>query len=1024
MVLNFIEKRDGTIARFNGEKIKTAIEKAAQDALIDQSIDPVYSGVIQELNQRYNNGRKPKIRDIEEIIIRKASELGFPNLSEQYESYRDHRIEAHEKLRILSQVESSSNTTDTNLLIASESNEMESPWDRLRIVKQLENEGGLERELAIHVAKRVENDVLDLYNRGTRSLHTDDIRSLVDLELRQLGLEEIRRTQTSFSIPGNDIKGLVFSASRENANVPQNNPEAVNAGIAGLISKKWALANIYSQEVADAHNNGIVHVHDLDYPVRVYCSAHSLAYLLRFGLGSLLANLEAKSNPPRSAAVLSQHVQTFLASMQANYAGALGFGYVNIIYAGLLNRPVEVVRGRLGDREFSLESRDLEKLLESEVWTTNPNDDSKPYFKEECRRYEMRTVPSREQKQVAQNLIFAGSQNAFSRGGQTLFIDFNLHADVPHYMKGVPAMGPGGDYIVLMPDGEAKFIRNVPRFQDLDDFRNPRNGDAFDEGLIGEFAGGHIVTYEDLEPTAQEFAKVMLEVWREGYKDGRPFHFPKCDLHIDARTFEQSGAKKVFDKAVEVAAENGSVYFMFDRGTDAVLAQCCRLKEKVTDPEMLKYPERLRFCGFQNVTVNLAQAAYKGKDFKGTLREIDIAMNIALDAHKQKAAFIQRLLDTDGSPLRSLGKPSDDGMPYIDLKKATYIIGNIALDEAVKFLTGQQLHESENAYVTGLEIIGHMYRRIQEFRERTGLKFTIEETPAESATRRFAKVDLRNYPTEAASVIRNKEEPAYTNSIHYAPGAPVGLIDRIVGQSKFHTMIESGAIVHAWVGEKRPSKKFIAMTVKNTLEQTNCSQLVFSPTYTECDSCGNIMQGEKSLCTNSECRNHSSDTLDKDKGVYPVTRIVGYNSRIKNWNKSQIGIYEERKAAEELYAGGNGAEMPWLYNPSHGDQLSVLQFGKEGCGTCSNLEENVRKTLVKTPDVDYRVIKLNERDPKDLALAAMYDVPLDTVPTLVVAGKNGYWKQTTVYGTGRSQLIKPKDIKTAIQERIGDYETK
>ena len=47
-------------------------------------------------------------------------------------------------------------------------------------------------------------------------------------------------------------------------------------------------------------------------------------------------------------------------------------------------------------------------------------------------------------KQRAQELIYASSQNAFSRGGQTLFIDFNIHTGVPHYMKDTPAIVSGG----------------------------------------------------------------------------------------------------------------------------------------------------------------------------------------------------------------------------------------------------------------------------------------------------------------------------------------------------------------------------------------------------------------------------------------------------------------------------------------------------------------------------------------------------------------------------------------------------
>jgi len=47
-------------------------------------------------------------------------------------------------------------------------------------------------------------------------------------------------------------------------------------------------------------------------------------------------------------------------------------------------------------------------------------------------------------KQEAQYLIFSCSQNAFSRGGQTLFIDFNIHTGIPRYFENIPAIGRGG----------------------------------------------------------------------------------------------------------------------------------------------------------------------------------------------------------------------------------------------------------------------------------------------------------------------------------------------------------------------------------------------------------------------------------------------------------------------------------------------------------------------------------------------------------------------------------------------------
>ena len=127
----------------------------------------------------------------------------------------------------------------------------------------------------------------------------------------------------------------MFTKSVENSNVVNNNPEAVNLGIAELVLKQWALDTIFSPEVKRAHDTGAIHLHDLGYPHRVYCSSHSVEYVKKYGLKGLL-NLNTESSPAKSASVLTGHLNTFLASMQANYAGALGIAYINIFYAPLL----------------------------------------------------------------------------------------------------------------------------------------------------------------------------------------------------------------------------------------------------------------------------------------------------------------------------------------------------------------------------------------------------------------------------------------------------------------------------------------------------------------------------------------------------------------------------------------------------------------------------------------------------------------------------------------------------------------
>ena len=1035
-----IKKRDGSVDEFNSFKIKEAIFNAVKEIYTEKPepiVEEIYSEVINKIGGEFND-RVPEINDIQEIIIRSAKEIGYEDISILYRNYSQERDETRRFLAIATSKDNRS-TTDAALLIESDTEDTLKNWDRTKIIEQLKKEANLSHRYAEKIAKKVENSVVGLYKRGgIKRFHTTDIRILVDMILRQEGLEAQRKKQALLGLPSADFQKIVFSRSNENSNIASNNPEAVNLEIAERIQKPWALGNIFSEEVANAHLNGEIHIHDLGYPTRVYCSSHSIEYIKKYGLNKILANLESKSNPPNSALVLNQHVQTFLASMQAHYAGALGFGFLNILYAPLLNRPVEVIKGRFngkGDIK-TFEKKDLDKYVKEKVFSLKENDEN--YFKIEEEKIELKEIPDKEFDQVAQNLIFASSQNAFSRGGQTLFIDFNVHTGVPSYIRNVPAIGSKGKYMVRMRDGSVVLINEAPRIKAKDSF-DSTNGDADNSQLKGELKGGKIITYGDLEATAQKFTMSLLEVWRKGDKDGRPFHFPKCDLHVDKNSFLDKNQREILDFAIQIATENGSVYFMFDRGDGAVLAQCCRLKERVEDTSMLKYPERLRFVGFQNVTINLARAAYIGKDLKATLKNIEKSMNLALKAHFEKKEFMQKLLDTDGSPMRNLGVASDDGTPYIDLKKSTYIIGNIGLNEAVQVLTGKELHESEEAYETGLKIIAFMYQKIHEFKRKTGLKFTIEETPAESATRRLAIVDKEKFPQARKIVKGTDQNPYYTNSIHFAPSADVGMIDRIVGQSKFHDMIESGAIIHAWVGEQRPDKEAISALVKTTLENTRCSQLVFSPTYTECNRCNIIMAGEKELCTNPNCFNSSKETVDV-KTLNPVTRVVGYYSGIKKWNASQIQINEDRKKAEKFYAGANGRDMTWLYNPNSPNKLTIIEFGKHGCSNCEKVKQHIVNQIRRLgfeEKIDFKLHYLDDETGEGLLDAARYSVPLDSFPTVVIAGKKSYWKKTAEYGSkspscegevchvgpafGQEDMIKQEEIELAINEKLPEY---
>lgn len=793
-----IKKREGQLVEFDKKKIIEAIFAAMLAAGEKNKTisEKVTDQVIVKLEKRFKD-KVPHVEEVQDVVEEVLIREGMVKVAKAYILYRDKRSRIRESLKVRKKVENHKSTTDLSLLVSTPTSEDIFPWDRKKIVQALVKEAELSLNVSTKIAKAVEKKLFDL---DLSEISTSLIRELVDNELFARRYEHKWRKQKVIGMPTFDLKQLFLSKSKENSNIGNNNPEAINLTIAENTIKQYMLQEVFSKEVSNAHLKGWIHIHDLGYP-RIYCSGHSLEFLKKYGLK--LENLDTSSAPAKHTRTLTGHLNTFLASMQAYYAGALGIGYLNIMYAPF--------------------------LINSSF---------------------------KEIKQEAQYLIFSGSQNAFSRGGQSLFLDFNVHLGTPHYLRNIPAIGPGGKY-------------------------------------TGK-------NYGEYEKESQLFLKALMEVWREGDCKGKVFAFPKMDLHIDSKSFEDPKQKELLKYACETASENGSPYFIFDRD-DISLTACCRLKTEITDQEMILHPEKLRFAGIQNVTINLPQCAYKAypnnkilAPFLATknansielfLEKIDLALHLAVKAHLQKKKFLKMMMENSDGPLWQIGKTAQDGRPYVNLDEGTYLIGLIGLNEAVQHITGKQLHESEDVFKLGLKIISFMSLKCREYSKKFNLKLSLEESPAESAAGRLAKIDLREFP-DSKKVIKgnsNGDESYYTNSIHFAAAAPVDLITRIIKQSKFHPLIKSGAIIYAFVGESRPSPESIYNLVKKVWENTQCSQLTISPEFTICNICSEVSRGLQENCIGCG-----------SEDVYGVTRIVGYYSKITNWNKNKIGELKDR----------------------------------------------------------------------------------------------------------------------------------
>ena len=836
-----IKKRDGTVVPFRKEKIHDAVFKALEATGLpsDSTADKVTGDVVNMIG-KVDSISVEEVQDLVETALMKR---GLNTAAKAYILYRDAHARARKSIHVRKRSGSKQSVTDKSMLISEQQDEQVSDWNRKTLEQRLVSEG-VDTALAQQVGKEVEERII---NAGFQEVSNGLVREMANTALKSRGCKLQLRDESVFTVPVDFINGLIESKVNENSNIQANNPEAVGQSVSEYVLKQFALYNVFSPEVRKAHNENRMYIHDCSFPVRSYCSSHSIEYIKKYGLKGI-QTLRTTSKPAKSASVLTGHINTFLASMQAYYAGALGLGFVNVFYAPLL----------LGMDKTQLH-------------------------------------------QIAQEFIFNISQNAFSRGGQTLFVDANIHSGVPSYLRNIPAIGAGGKYMFL-PNGKDKkdwvpliestfadeWCLELPAEYTEEHikclvYEEDKDGLRHDENPYGR-----VLTYGDFEEEAQAFAHALLDVWGEGDAYGHVFEFPKCDFHVSAESFTNPAQHEVYMHACELAAKNGSTYFVYDRDSVS-LAACCRLRIQVTDMSLLTHPEHLRSTGLQNVTINIPQCAYRtahlgNPTLEGLLEQIGETMDMAVQAHLQKKAFLASIM-VPGRPMAQVGAIANDGRPYIDLDSAIYIMGLIGVNDAVHYLLGKEMHESEEAMEMALKIVGFMYLRCKEYSKKYNLTFKLEESPAESAARKMAKADLVYWREDALKVYKGGDEDHayYTNSIHLSADAPVSLLERIDAQAKFNSIIEAGAIMHAFIGEERPSADSIALIVEEVFLRTQAAQLTFSPEFTYCRKCGRKTDG---LVT--KCAHCGSDD------VYGETRIVGYFSAISSWNLSKLAELRAR----------------------------------------------------------------------------------------------------------------------------------
>ena len=120
----------------------------------------------------------------------------------------------------------------------------------------------------------------------------------------------------------------------------------------------------------------------------------------------------------------------------------------------------------------------------------------------------------------------------------------------------------------------------------------------------------------------------------------------------------------------------------------------------------------------------------------------------------------------------------------------TLSIGFIGLAETLKALIGEHHGESEKAQKLGLEIIGHMREKCDEYCKEHNLNFTCLATPAEGLSGRFVAIDRSIY----GKIKGITDRDYYTNSFHVPVYYKTTAKHKMEVEGKYHKYTNAGHI--------------------------------------------------------------------------------------------------------------------------------------------------------------------------------------------------------------------------------------
>jgi anaerobic ribonucleoside-triphosphate reductase len=215
---------------------------------------------------------------------------------------------------------------------------------------------------------------------------------------------------------------------------------------------------------------------------------------------------------------------------------------------------------------------------------------------------------------------------------------------------------------------------------------------------------------------------------------------------------------------------------------------------------------------------------------------------------------------------------------YLDVRNQALLIGVVGLNEAARSLTGEELHESEEARSASRGILRQIGELVEGYASETGLPFGLCESSSQEAASRLATIDRRQF--RGRYVAQGDLENGslhYTNGVQLRSSADVALEERIEYEGQFHPLLKGGAMLNIWLGNG-PGPE-VLWRMARRIAGTDVSLFSYTRDLSACLDCGAIAHGLVSSC--EACGSDRVDWISR--GIGRISR-VGVGESIGGWS--------------------------------------------------------------------------------------------------------------------------------------------